>query len=147
LALGGEDGAVRLWDATKQFDAEAFAAKAKKAKPEEVARLWDEATTPRLLVGPLPHGGEVVALAFSPDSQLLLTGCSDGMGRLWDVATGQLRLTLKPRGAVVAAAFSPDGQTFVLGSWDGAARVWKTAGGEPACPPLAHQGKVLAAAF
>jgi tetratricopeptide (TPR) repeat protein len=147
LALGGEDGAVRLWDATKEFDAEAFSAKMKNAKPAERARIWEEATTPRVVVGPLQHGGEVVALAFSPDGKLLLTGCSDGMGRLWDVATGKPRLALKHQGAVVAVAFSPDGQTFLTGSWDGAARVWKTASGEPACPPLAHQGKVLAVAF
>jgi tetratricopeptide (TPR) repeat protein len=149
IALAGEDGAVRLWDATKNYDreAEAFAAKAKDAKPEERARLWAKMMTPWPVTGPLKHGGEVLALVFSPDGKTLLTGCSDGAGRLWDVATGELRLALKHQGAVVAAAFSPDGQTFVTGSWDGAARVWKTATGELACPPLAHQGKVLAVAF
>jgi WD40 repeat protein/tetratricopeptide (TPR) repeat protein/tRNA A-37 threonylcarbamoyl transferase component Bud32 len=147
LALGGEDGAVRLWDATKEFDEAAFSAKAKNAKREALAGLLFEATTPRVVVGPLQHGGEVVTLAFSPDGKLLLTGCSDGMGRLWDVATGQPPRVLKHQGAVVAVAFSPDGQTCVTGSWDGAARVWKTASGEQACPPLTHLGKVLAVAF
>jgi WD40 repeat protein/tetratricopeptide (TPR) repeat protein/tRNA A-37 threonylcarbamoyl transferase component Bud32 len=147
IALGGRDGEVRLWDAAKTFDEEAFAAKWKTAKPEERGRLSDEATATRLVAGPLKHGGQVVALAFSPDGRTLLTGCSDGTGCLWDVATGELRLPLRHQGAVVAVAFSPDGQTFVTGSWDGAARVWKTANGEAACPPLAHQGKVLAVAF
>jgi WD40 repeat protein len=147
LALGGEDGAVRLWDATKRYDPGAVLARMQKARPEERARLWHEANSGRLACGPLQHGGEVVALAFSPDGKLLLTGCSDGTGRLWDVVTGKPRLPLKHRGAVVAVAFSPDGQTFVTGSWDGAARVWKTADGTPACPPLAHQGKVLAVTF
>jgi WD40 repeat protein/tetratricopeptide (TPR) repeat protein len=153
LALGGEDGAVRVWDATKKYDPGAVLARIQKArleekaKPEELARLWDEANSGRLTCAPLQHGGEVVALAFSPDGKLLLTGCSDGTGRLWDVTTGKPRLALKHQGAVVAVAFSPDGQAFVTGSWDGAARVWKTADGTLACPPLAHQGKVLAVAF
>jgi WD40 repeat protein/tetratricopeptide (TPR) repeat protein len=146
VALGGEDGAVRLWDAAR-YDVDAFIAKAKGLKSQELARMWDEAMAPRLAGGPLKHGGAVVALAFSPNGELLLTGCSAGTARLWDVASGKPRLALEHKGAVVAVAFSPDGQTIVTGSWDGTARVWKTATGDPVCPPLPHQGRVLAVAF
>jgi WD40 repeat protein/tetratricopeptide (TPR) repeat protein len=146
IALGGEGGEVHVWDATK-FDLDALYARAKSTPQEELIRLWDEALTPHLAAGPLKHDGEVVALAFTPDSSGLLTGCSDGIARLWDMADGKLRRELKHKGPVVAVAFSPDGQAFVTGSWDGAARVWRTATGEPAGPPLFHRSKVLSVAF
>jgi WD40 repeat protein/tetratricopeptide (TPR) repeat protein len=146
IALAEADDTVSLWDATK-FDVEAFLAELKQSKPQDFARLWDGAMAPQLVGKPFKHGGQVVALAFSPDGKTLVTGCSDGTGRLWDVATCEQRLALKHQGAVVAVAFSPGGQSFVTGSWDGAARVWKTVTGEAACPPLSHQGKVLAVAF
>jgi len=52
------------------------------------AVLWD-AVTGRQLRTFGRHGGEVTAVAFSPDGQQVLTGGSDGIARLWDVATGQ----------------------------------------------------------
>jgi eukaryotic-like serine/threonine-protein kinase len=146
IALAGADRTVRLWDATK-YDVDAFIAKARQSKPQDFARLWDGAMAPHLVGKPLKHGGQVVALAFSPDGKTLLTGCSDGTARLWDVVTGKQRLTVKHQGPVVAVAFNPDGQTFVTGSWDGTARVWKTASAVAVYPPLSHQGKVLAVAF
>jgi WD40 repeat protein/tetratricopeptide (TPR) repeat protein len=147
VAVAGHDGNVRLWDGAK-YAPDDFLAKRAKAKREELPRLWDEAAKARLVGPPLAHGGRpVVALAFSPDSKTLLTGCGDGKARLWDVATGKVRQTLPHQGPVVAVAFGTDGQTLVTGSWDGTARVWKAATGKPACPPLTHQGKVLAVAL
>ena len=40
------------------------------------------------------HGGEVLAVAFSPDGRLLASGSSDQTIRLWDPVTGEER---KPR--------------------------------------------------
>src|SRR5262249_45117041 len=37
----------------------------------------------------LPHEGEVLAVAFSPDGRKLMTGAADKKARVWDVATGQ----------------------------------------------------------
>ncbi len=146
VAVGGKDGVVQFWDATK-FDVESFIAKMKQAKPGDVVRLWDEAVAARPVGEPLKHDGPVVALAFSPDGKTLLAGCGGGTGQLWDVASCKRRRTLKHQGPVVAVAFSGDGAACVTGSWDGTARIWRTETGELACPPLSHQAKVLAVDF
>jgi WD40 repeat protein len=146
VAVGGEDGFIKVWDVT-HFDVETFLARMKNAKPQDMARLWDEATVTRRVGEPLKHAGPVVALAFNTDSKTLLSGSGDGTARLWDVSTGKAIHTLKHLGPVISGAFNPDGSEFVTGSWDGAARIWKTATGEQAGPPLTHRGKMLSVAF
>ena len=44
---------------------------------DRTAQLW-EAATGRPRGGPMPHDGPVVALAFSPDSRIVLTGTLGG---------------------------------------------------------------------
>ena len=57
----------------------------------------------------------VYAVAFSPDSKLLVAGSWDGFVRIWDVNSGKLRITLvqKPLsrdGRTEWLAVSPDGR-------------------------------------
>nr|MDP9333232.1 hypothetical protein [Actinomycetota bacterium] len=81
------------------------------------------------------------SLAFSPDGHTL--AAVDALGSplvLWDVATGQPRLT-KPSGLGVdrfqgAIAFSPDGGTVATGATDGAVRLWDVASAQPIGPPF-----------
>lgn len=68
--------------------------------------------------------GVVNAVAFSPDGKLLAGGANGTGIKLWDVATGEVKLTLEghPYGTE-ALAFSPDGSMLVSGSekvrlWD-----------------------------
>src|SRR5207245_8051402 len=61
----------------------------------------------------------------SRDSRVLLTGCADGMVRLWESATGRpVGKPLAHRGPVRAAAFLPDGTRLVTGSGDQLIRLW-----------------------
>src|SRR5262249_54100779 len=62
LVTGGDDAAVRLWDA---------------ATGEEVRSF-------------LGHAGCVFCVALSPDGQVLATGSAGRTVRLWDTATGKL---------------------------------------------------------
>ena len=109
------------------------------------ARLWDLKAGDEVLERgqPLTHPLPVWALAFSPDSRFLLTGCEDGYSRLWNAATGQLISTpLGHEGNVVAVAFSPSGSTAITasagGSGHAAARLWEIPVPQTTFFPLVH---------
>ncbi len=98
----------------------------------------------------LPHPPAVLAVAFSPDGQTIVTGGVDSAARLWDTATGKPRgrLLTHPRGAVVTAvAFRPDGKAIVTAGGDRTARLWDAVTGEPLGPPLVHPDILRAVAF
>src|SRR5262249_36255969 len=101
----------------------------------------------------LPHGGRVLAVAWSPDGRFALTGCTDRTARVWEAATG------RPSGGPPvhpargnAVAFSPDGSRVLTATGDpgspvNAAWLWDRATGRLVHPPLAHRGPVWAVAF
>jgi WD40 repeat protein len=71
------------------------------------------------------HEVPVTALAFSPDSALLLTGARDGSVRLWSVEGGRELHSFHPhRREVSSLAWAPDGSMWVSASHDNYARVW-----------------------
>ncbi|MCI0714251.1 MAG: protein kinase [Chloroflexi bacterium] len=80
---------------------------------DQTAILWD-ATTGNV-IHTLPHDSYVAAVAFSPDSQFLLT--SGTTLRLWDVATGrELRQFTGHSSVVFFMDFSPDSRYVVSSS-------------------------------
>jgi WD40 repeat protein len=92
---------------------------------------------PRLLVDAGGFSGPVGGLAFRPDGAWLAAGGDDKTVRIWEMATGRLRYTLRGEegtgalGACTAVAFSPNGEELVVGVQDytpqGAIRVYRTA--------------------
>ncbi|MDO9020680.1 MAG: WD40 repeat domain-containing protein [Deltaproteobacteria bacterium] len=74
------------------------------------------------------HTQYVQALAFSPDSRWLVSGSEDGTIRVWDVATGALRVQLSEHNAGVnSVAYSADGARLLSASDDDSILVWDTA--------------------
>jgi WD40 repeat protein len=109
------------------------------------ARLWDAATG-RPLGLALQHQGAVTAVAFSPDSKVVVTG--DKTVQQWDVASGEpLGAALRLPAWTSAVAFSPDGKMLLVGSAENTARLWHAATGKPCSPVLHHHGRVSAVAF
>ena len=97
---------------------------------------------------PFPHEGAVLAVAFSPDGQTILTGSADKTARLWDARTGMpLHGPLKHQGEVTALAFSPDGQTVLTGSHDNSARLWDARTGKLLHEPIQHDKRISVVAF
>jgi WD40 repeat protein len=122
-----------------------------------MARSWDTSTG-RSTGTPLEHKGSVSSVAFSPDGKTLAAGggvfdsegnrWTSGEAKLWDVATGKERLTIKRHTDVIAAlAFAPDGQTLVTGGADALVKLWDANSGEERTALLGHSGRVTAVAF
>jgi WD40 repeat protein len=101
LALGGEDGSVRLLDLSS-------------------GRV-------RSLRG--RHDAAVSSEAFSPDGRTLATGAEDGTVIVWDLKRGRPIESLEGHtAAVFGSAFSPDGRTLYTASDDSSVIIWDVAG-------------------
>lgn len=109
LASASSDGTVKLWN---------FAAR------REIATLTVEGQR------------SLNTVVFSPDGNTIATAgrTLDSPLRLWDVATGRLKTTLKrQRGRIIAAVFTPNGKGIVTAG-DATAVLWDV----PAERPLAE---------
>ncbi len=89
LALGAEDGTIRLLDVPS-------------ARERAILR---------------GHARTVRTLAFSPDGKRLASGSQEGRALLWDISTGMPSRVLvnRPSGVIRSVVFSPDGRTVVVG--------------------------------
>lgn len=98
-------------------------------------------------------GGEVRAVAFSPDGTKLATATLRGLedtARLWNAATGQPMGPPRKLGPARGVAFSPDGTKLVTTSRDKTARLWDMRTGQPLGQPLKHdnnEGQFLLLVF
>jgi RNA polymerase sigma factor (sigma-70 family) len=81
------------------------------------------------------HQGTVFSAAFSPRGELLLSGGSDKVAKLWDARTGKLVQTLEGhKGAILPVAFSPRGRMLATGSEDGTVKLWSVEAAAPEKP-------------
>ena len=97
IATGGDDRAVRLWDAPSG----------------------------RPFGAPLSHSGPLKSVAFSPDGQTLLAVAVNSPAALWPWSSEKpVATSLEHPGAIKVAAFSPDGRSVFTGGVDGSIRCW-----------------------
>ena len=87
---------------------------------DPVVRLWNPETGRLLKTFTHPEGHHLTAVAFSPDGKTLGTADWITIGasnlRLWDVASGRLKLSFPAHEApCTAVTFSPDGKWLVSG--------------------------------
>ena len=96
------------------------------------------------------HANSVNSVAFSPDWTKVLTGSSDDMAKLWNVATGAVIRTFTAYSGVVASvAYSPDGTKVLTGVEypDNAAKLWNAATGAVIRTFTGHTDRVTEAVF
>jgi WD40 repeat protein len=98
---------------------------------EQFVFLIDAASGRIRRVFPAEHTTLIHRLRFSPDGTALASGAfSDGVARLWNVATGErMQIFRGHTNSVRGLAFSPDGKRLVTSSGDQTARVWSIADG------------------
>lgn len=111
LAVGAQDGRVRLWEVPR-------------SKVARERRDW----TVQELSG---HTGAVVSVLFDPSGSKLFSASRDGTVRLWNVTDGTVEAELEVPGGKPLSAVSLDarGRTLAGIDADGVVHVWDVAEG------------------
>ncbi|MCI0457596.1 MAG: WD40 repeat domain-containing protein [Gemmataceae bacterium] len=112
-----------------------------------LVRLWAIGTSKEL--GPQWAGAALIErLAFSPDSQSLACGQSNGIVRLWHLPTKKERIRFRgSQDEVTALGFSPDGKRLAVASADHVIRLWDVQTGKELSRFEGHSGKIEGLAF
>jgi eukaryotic-like serine/threonine-protein kinase len=174
LAMGIDDGTVKLWDLTAVPVRVARTLRAHQgpvwsvayspdgaqmatASDDGTVKIWETSSGKELKV--LTHDTAVRAVAFSPaplaggadgmsPRETLATGSRNGKVRLWDARTGEEIGSFKGhRTTVMSIMFSPDGRTLATASSDKTVKLWDVASGQEQLTLRGHTGAVYAVAF
>jgi WD40 repeat protein len=167
LAVSSANGVVQVWDwaprttaiaALKhpgkkvevhqaEFSADGRYVVTRTSNRADPVVVWEAGLRQRVGM-PLSHPASVHRVAFSPDSNRVLTVAADDSVRIWDWRTARETVAaLRPGSALTVAAFSPDGGRVATGGADGMVRIWDTATGERVGGPLVHRGKIIRVEF
>jgi WD40 repeat protein len=122
LATGGNDEAVRLWEAVSGL--------ALSAPSSRAVNVWRP-------------GAAVYALAWSPDGKSLAAALAHGPAQVWNVPLNQKRRAVDRTGTPFA--WAPDGKRLALGL-GGAVRVWDADSGATVRDLLVGDGQTPAGA-
>lgn len=109
------------------------------------ARLWAVASEEEQRC--LRHDGFVTCVDFSPDGRYVLTGCLDGLARVFDAGSGYEMVRLEYPQGVTSAVFSSDGRYVLTGSEDRSARLWDADTGRDVHRLDEHRSSVDAVAY
>lgn len=114
-----------------------------------IVHLWDATTgvERKTLDG---HRLDIVAVAFTADSERLISGSRDGTVIMWDIAGhGRTETYGQPRGPgeEAAATFSADGQRIAIAGKDDTTIMMLPAGTPIKLPKLATHGMIDAVVF
>ena len=107
--------------------------------PDGSVSLWDTSTSEliKTFAAPSENGSirvtadEMHNVTFSPDGQLLIAGHGDGSIHIWDIASGELRTTIKAsETSIQGLAISADGKLLASAAMlEGAVRIWDAESG------------------
>ncbi len=86
--------------------------------------IWDWATG-KYVATFLEHDANIMSLAFTPDSKILVSGALDGI-KVWRINPNRPLYTLLGFGnPIYAVAISPDGEIIASGDNQGKVKFWK----------------------
>jgi len=94
------------------------------------------------------YGSPVYFIRLSPDAKLFATAGQDGIIRIHDRTTGELRQSITSgQGEVNSVAFSPEGEILASAGDDGSIRLWNIGDGTQLDQFAAHEGLVFGVEF
>lgn len=94
------------------------------------------------------HEGPVTAMTISLDGKFLATAGDENTIKIWEIATGAPKQTLKGHSAeIYSIAFSANGKWLASGSADKTVKVWDTTEGKELHTLSGHEGMVRSVAF
>ncbi|EJU02450.1 WD40 repeat-like protein [Dacryopinax primogenitus] len=164
VATGGEDGKVKVWNASSGFCFVTFSEHTSSVSSVEFARqgqvlfsasldgtvrAFDLVRYRNFRVFTSPTPVQFSSLAVDPSGEVVAAGSQDNFEiYMWSVQTGKLLdVFTGHEGPVATLAFSPTGNQLASGSWDGSVRLWDLYGRSRAVEPLQMGANVLAVAY
>jgi WD40 repeat protein len=171
VSVASDNGTVVIWDVITQNKVKVFETSATRitfsrdsrwlasvgdtgetANPAGVVSVWS--TKDWSKIAELKHENLVNVIAFSPDSQWLVTAedcpmasiSCQAFARVWEAGTDHELARMEHRGTVNAVAIAPNAARIATGSEDGMARVWEIIKGRSATRRQ-HEGIVYTAAY
>ncbi len=163
-----DNGTIGWWDTATQEEFESFPVgdetaiysvvvapneqiAASVVDDESVIDIWDMETAEVIYRMPLRDENvyfHSAALAFSPDSTLLLAGASDGAIYLFDVENGELLNLMQGHSEIVnSVAFSPDGTKALSAGADWLINQWDIESGQLIRQIMQHNDSVQTAIY
>ena len=99
--------------------------------------LWQQlrksATSEQLtatMLAPLGHRAPLVAVLYSPQFYLVVSGDEGGLICVWDVRTGNALFRFEHQAKLTAMQFDCSGRRLITGAADGVVRLWNFSSGE-----------------
>jgi WD40 repeat protein len=115
-----------------------------------VVKSWNLATN-QIRSGCRGHYVNITSVALSPDGKYLATAAQNDVVKLWDVATGKERTTLRwhsDSACIWCVRFSPDGKTLASARTTGTTiRLWEVASGGFRASLRGHEKGIESLAF
>jgi WD40 repeat protein len=161
LASASHDQTIKLWhvDSRKEFrtltghlwvydvafnhDGKLLAS----ANGDHTVKLWDVHSFLELQTLEA-HTGNVAAVVFVPNTQMVISGSWDYTIKIWNTKTGNRIRTLQGHTSLVnCLAVSPDGQMLASGSHDQQIRLWSLKTGQEIMTLVGHDSSVNTIAF
>lgn len=164
IATGGEDGKVKVWNATSGFCFVTFPEHTAGVSTVEFAkggqvlfsasldgtvRAYDLVRYRNFRTFTSPTPVQFCSLAVDPSGEVVCAGSIDSFEiYMWSVQTGKLLDVLSGHTAPVAGlAFSPSGDQLASASWDRSVRLWSVFGRSRTSEPITVSSEATALAF
>ena len=164
IATGGDDGKVKVWNATSGFCFVTFSEHSAAISGVEFAkqgqvlfsasldgtvRAFDLVRYRNFRTFTSPSPVQFSSFAVDSSGEVVVAGSIDSFEIfMWSVQTGKLLDILSGHeGPVSSLSFSPTGNLLASGSWDKSVRLWNVYGRSRAVEPFQFGAEVLALTF